>query len=92
MGALYTIQTIIHYHHKHHHQIGRPSLLDVGRDKLPDYKKKGGDGARPLFPSFYIGFPNKLVSLFMIIVLLNQKWDNQGGSHLYIHISDLHLI
>ena len=35
--------------------LARPSLVDVGKDKLPDYKKKGGerDGAQPLFPSFF---------------------------------------
>ena len=38
--------------------LARPSLVDVGKDKLPDYKKKGGerDGAQPLFPSFFYLF------------------------------------
>ena len=36
--------------------LGWPSLVDVEKDKLPDYKKKGGGrgGAQPLFPSLVL--------------------------------------
>ena len=55
--TLYNVY-IIRYHHKHHHQIGQPSLLDVGRDKLPDYKKKGGerDGRTAIISYFLLWF------------------------------------
>ena len=74
--------------------LGRPPLPDVEKINYRITRRRADREMAPghYFHLFTSGFPNKLVSLFMIIVLLNQKWDNQGGSHLYIHICDLHLI